>query len=324
VRAASGDAPLLVVVTSDHGESFGAHAGIWHHGTSLLDEQLRVPLVFWSNGPEVAQGFVEAPTAAIDVVPSLLRRLGIDTPTSCSGESDRFLAAAPLPARSEPLLATQGIGGAARYALTDGTWKYLRTDRYGGENESEHCFDLASDAAERNDRLSERPPACLVLRDALATRIAAETPRALLVRSAAAFGLHLATPASLVAVRVAQPAPLPVVGLREGIVAWTPAAPDDVLAIVVRGALPRATRLEIAGFEAPLGEGLLPVGTAAAPARVEVRLPNGATAAASIAARDLDDADAHDESWAPELSVLEQLRALGYTDDGAAATESGR
>src|SRR5690606_13486057 len=41
VRVASGDAPLLVVVTSDHGESFG-EKGAWHHGTSMYEEQLRV------------------------------------------------------------------------------------------------------------------------------------------------------------------------------------------------------------------------------------------------------------------------------------------
>ncbi|CAN5738146.1 hypothetical protein BH09MYX1_BH09MYX1_18320 [soil metagenome] len=39
---AAGDAPTLVLFTSDHGESFGEHAAI-HHGQDLYDEQIHVP-----------------------------------------------------------------------------------------------------------------------------------------------------------------------------------------------------------------------------------------------------------------------------------------
>ena len=34
-----------VIITSDHGESFGEHAGVFWHGTSLYETELHVPLV---------------------------------------------------------------------------------------------------------------------------------------------------------------------------------------------------------------------------------------------------------------------------------------
>ena len=40
---AAGDAPSLVLFTSDHGEAFGEHYAI-HHGQDLYDEQIHVPL----------------------------------------------------------------------------------------------------------------------------------------------------------------------------------------------------------------------------------------------------------------------------------------
>jgi arylsulfatase A-like enzyme len=49
----------LVIVTSDHGEEFGEHGGE-HHGTSLYDEQVRVPLL-WSAPGKLAAHVAERP-----------------------------------------------------------------------------------------------------------------------------------------------------------------------------------------------------------------------------------------------------------------------
>ena len=34
-----------VIITADHGESFGEHPGVFRHGTSLYQTELHVPLV---------------------------------------------------------------------------------------------------------------------------------------------------------------------------------------------------------------------------------------------------------------------------------------
>jgi hypothetical protein len=39
----------IVIVTGDHGESFGEH-GTVHHGATLYLEQIRVPLILWGPG----------------------------------------------------------------------------------------------------------------------------------------------------------------------------------------------------------------------------------------------------------------------------------
>ena len=39
-----------LIIASDHGESFGEHAGVFCHGTSLYQTELHVPLVIVPPG----------------------------------------------------------------------------------------------------------------------------------------------------------------------------------------------------------------------------------------------------------------------------------
>jgi arylsulfatase A-like enzyme len=76
---------LTVVITSDHGEEFMDHGGFWH-GTTLYDEQIRVPLLLklprGERGGSVVTHWVES----IDVMPSLLQRNGIAVPKGVQGK----------------------------------------------------------------------------------------------------------------------------------------------------------------------------------------------------------------------------------------------
>lgn len=82
-RARVGDAPYVILFTSDHGEAFGEHGAI-HHGQNLFDEQVHVPgWVAWGNGA------LDAPRASalgknhaafathLDILPTLLDALGL-------------------------------------------------------------------------------------------------------------------------------------------------------------------------------------------------------------------------------------------------------
>jgi arylsulfatase A-like enzyme len=64
----------LVVVTSDHGEEFFEH-GHLQHGRTLYEELLRIPLIV--RGPGVPARVLERPVMLVDVVPTLLARLGL-------------------------------------------------------------------------------------------------------------------------------------------------------------------------------------------------------------------------------------------------------
>lgn len=76
---------LTIVITSDHGEEFCEHGGFWH-GTTLYDEQIRVPLLvkrpFSSGGGTRVSHW----TQSIDIMPTLLSMSGIEIPKGVQGK----------------------------------------------------------------------------------------------------------------------------------------------------------------------------------------------------------------------------------------------
>ncbi len=66
--------PPLVIVHSDHGEEFQDHGGIGHN-SSLYQEQIRVPLIFW--GPGIMPGSCDSPVELIDLPKTVRRYLGL-------------------------------------------------------------------------------------------------------------------------------------------------------------------------------------------------------------------------------------------------------
>lgn len=63
----------ILVLTADHGEAFGEH-GATGHGSSLYEEQVRVPLIV--RVPGVPPRVVTAPTSAIDAAPTIASLAG--------------------------------------------------------------------------------------------------------------------------------------------------------------------------------------------------------------------------------------------------------
>jgi hypothetical protein len=73
----------VIIVTADHGEEFGEHGGRYH-GTTVYEEQVRVPLVV--AGPGVKPGSrVRTVVQTIDLVPTALSSLGIPRPARVRG-----------------------------------------------------------------------------------------------------------------------------------------------------------------------------------------------------------------------------------------------
>jgi arylsulfatase A-like enzyme len=146
VREETGDAPLLVVVTSDHGESLGEFPAQFGHGSRLNDLQTRIPLVVWSDVASAPRGVVDSLASTIDVAPSIVRWLGLPVPAKFRGRDD-LLAAAPGP-RSSPVVIQQYAAaestksGRIRHALIWNGYKYLRSDRLDGTNVSEACYPI--------------------------------------------------------------------------------------------------------------------------------------------------------------------------------------
>ena len=81
VRARRPGAAILV--TADHGEEFGDHGGRYH-GTTVYDEQVRVPLVVVGPGVRAGQA-VATVVETIDLLPTVLSSLGIPRPARLRG-----------------------------------------------------------------------------------------------------------------------------------------------------------------------------------------------------------------------------------------------
>ena len=79
----------VIVFTSDHGEEFGEHDGVFHY--TLHEEVMRVPLVVKS--PFLEAGRDQSITEQIDLLPTILNLLGVTVPAGLPGR-DLFAGAA--------------------------------------------------------------------------------------------------------------------------------------------------------------------------------------------------------------------------------------
>jgi arylsulfatase A-like enzyme len=77
--------PLLLVLTSDHGESLGEHGYHFAHGEYLYQETLRVPLLISLPGRIPAGLRVGALAENIDIVPTIVELLGLHRVQAADG-----------------------------------------------------------------------------------------------------------------------------------------------------------------------------------------------------------------------------------------------
>lgn len=143
----------VVVLTADHGEAFGEH-GQRFHGSTLFDEELRVPLVLClppaTLGPPRG---VDTPVALVDVMPTLLDLLGLDTGYPQHGESlvPHLRDGAPL--RSPWVHFVAQTAWSRGEGVLSGCSKLIRDL----DNEWEALFDVCEDRGERVDLLETQP-----------------------------------------------------------------------------------------------------------------------------------------------------------------------
>ncbi len=155
----------IVVFLSDHGEELQDHAGTGH-GHTLFEEVVRIPLVIKLPHGERAGERVPAIATLMDVLPTLLTRIGVAVPAGLDG-NDLFASPTAGAATSErPLFLDldldwhEGRTDIVR-GVRAGNFKYLRRLRPTAE---EALYDLARDPAEKTDARSSAPAAFTRLR----------------------------------------------------------------------------------------------------------------------------------------------------------------
>ena len=137
----------MVVLSADHGEEFGDHGGRYH-GSTVFEEQVRVPLVIYAPnlfGP----GVVDEPVQTIDLLPTVLAALDVPRPARVRG---RNLA---------PLLVAHAVGESGlamaeteeQVMLAEGQYRLICARQVGACR----LFDILADPGEKSDlQASER------------------------------------------------------------------------------------------------------------------------------------------------------------------------
>jgi arylsulfatase A-like enzyme len=77
----------LIVVTSDHGESFADHGIHVGHGISLTDDEVHIPLLLKLPQAEGAGTRLDAPVSLVDLAPTVLDVFGLPPGPEMQGES---------------------------------------------------------------------------------------------------------------------------------------------------------------------------------------------------------------------------------------------
>lgn len=131
------DSRTVIVVTGDHGEAFGQHAGNYAHSFFIYDENIRVPLLI--HVPGRSPGRLKRVASLIDVAPTVLDIVG--APPMLDAEGVSLLDG---PDRLALFFTDYAVGW---LGLRDGCQKYL----FEVEARRSHLYDVCDDPLETLD-----------------------------------------------------------------------------------------------------------------------------------------------------------------------------
>jgi arylsulfatase A-like enzyme len=155
-----------LVITSDHGESFGEHAGVFCHGSSLYQTELHVPLLIIPPGGSAPEQVVRETVSLRDVAATIVDVLGLEAGSPFPGSSLARFWKAKEPATkrarasSDPALAevlpndrtNHDSAGLPKKrwplgAVIEEGWSYIRHE----DEHREELFHLRADAKEEQN-----------------------------------------------------------------------------------------------------------------------------------------------------------------------------
>jgi arylsulfatase A-like enzyme len=108
-----------IALVADHGEEFYEHKG-WWHGTTLYDEESRVPIIVKLPKNAKAGTRVKAPAQLLDVAPTLLAAVGMTSPEAMQGRD--LFSDTPAPAA---LFQEEDHEGNVLHSIRTDRWKLI-------------------------------------------------------------------------------------------------------------------------------------------------------------------------------------------------------
>ena len=155
-----------LIITADHGESFGEHPGIIRHGVSLYQTEVHVPLVIIPPGGRASKQIVTEVVSNRDVAATVVDLLGFNQGSPFPGSSlARFWNGADHPASGEPADANWALSELIPHdpepqrvntrwpiaAVSAGDWTLIRREG----DVREELFQASTDAAEMHNLAAE-------------------------------------------------------------------------------------------------------------------------------------------------------------------------
>ncbi len=157
----------VIAVASDHGEEFFEH-GSWWHGTSLFEEQVRVPLIIKPAGAEPAGRVVDALAGNIDITPTLLAAAGADTRNATLQGHDLFAVT-----ERTTLLGEEDFEGNRLFSWLDGDWKLIVANADNPRGlPALSLYNLASDPGEKKNLAKEESARAGAMHEAMNRHLA--------------------------------------------------------------------------------------------------------------------------------------------------------
>jgi arylsulfatase A-like enzyme len=146
----------LIIFTSDHGEEFLEH-GYGGHGSTLFDDQLRIPLVIKFPRNAHAGTVVRQRVSLLDIAPTVLAEAGVTRPDGLEGtDLVELLSGAEQPQR--PLFLDLDLVNHGKTNFIQGvmlgSYKYLRAH---APVRVSRLFDLGEDPGEKSNLFADMP-----------------------------------------------------------------------------------------------------------------------------------------------------------------------
>jgi arylsulfatase A-like enzyme len=156
-----------VIITADHGESFGEHPGVFFHGASLYRTELHVPLVIIPPGKCPSPRVVAEPVSLRNLAATIFDVAGLQDSSPFPGESlAKFASGSPRPPGAGVVTSGPALSevipnrpydedpshwlSRTRWpssALADGQWTYIRREG----DVREELFRIRDDAQEQQN-----------------------------------------------------------------------------------------------------------------------------------------------------------------------------